>query len=268
MSGLMQDKVAIVSGAGVVGGLGHESALLLAKEGAKVVIGARTEDALNDAAKTIEDAGGTVLAVPTDISDPDACARIVDAAISEFGRVDTLVNNAFTASPRGGLADADLSDWRKLFDVNFFGSAQMMQQVIPHMKEQGSGSIVNVLAHIIFKPHQHKIAGMTAYACSKNALYALTQATAVELAPFGIRVNAHVPGYMDGPSVRGSFERLRADSASAFAQAEEKVLDGIPLGVIPPSDDCAKAVLFFASDELSRVITGQSLLVNGGEVMR
>jgi NAD(P)-dependent dehydrogenase (short-subunit alcohol dehydrogenase family) len=267
MPGLMQDKVAIVSGAGQVGGLGHESALLLAKEGAKVVISARTESALKDSARSIEQAGGTVLAVPTDVTDPAQCARLVDATVNEFGGVDCLVNNAFAANPRGGLVDADLDGWRDVFEVNYWGSARLMQLVIPHMKMRGGGSIVNILAHIIFKPQRIPETGMTAYACSKNALYTLTQGLALEVAEFGIRVNSHVPGFMDGPSVRGSFERLKAEG-KAWASAEEAVLDMIPQRKIPPTEDCAKAVLFFASDELSRVITGQSLMVNGGEAMR
>lgn len=267
MTGLMQGKVAIVSGAGAVGGLGHESALVLAKEGAKVVIAARTEASLKEAARTIEQAGGTVLAVPTDISDPGSCARLVEATIAEFGQIDTLVNSAFTASPRDLFAGTDLNEWRKLFDVNFFGTAQLIQQVIPHMKKRETASIVNILAHIIFDTRKTLDNGMLAYSCSKNALNTLTQVLALELAPFGIRVNSHVPGYMDGPSVRKSFERLRNDPNVGIHKDEQAVIDGIPLGFIPTSEDCAKAVLFFASDDLSRAVTGQALLVNGGEVL-
>ncbi|MFG2940339.1 SDR family oxidoreductase [Streptomyces sp. NPDC048282] len=267
MPGLMQDKVAIVSGAGQVGGLGHESALLLAQEGAKVVISARSESALRESAKSIEEAGGTVLAVTTDITDADQCARLVDATVAEFGQVDCLVNNAFNASPRGLLGDADLDAWRGVFEVNFWGTARLCQLVLPHMKARRSGSIVNVLAHIIFKPQRVPETGMFAYACSKNALYTLTQALALEVAEYGIRVNSHVPGYMDGPSVRSSFDRLKQQDAKAWAATEEAVLDMIPQHRIPPTRECAKAVLFFASDELSSVITGQALLVNGGEAL-
>ncbi|MFC8512756.1 SDR family NAD(P)-dependent oxidoreductase [Streptomyces sp. NPDC057257] len=267
MPGLMQDKVAIVSGAGQVGGLGHESALLLAQEGAKVVVSARSEEGLKASAKSIEEAGGTVLAVPTDITDPAQCARLVDATVAEFGRVDCLVNNAFNASPRGMLGDADLDAWRGVFEVNFWGSARLCQLVLPHMKAQRSGSIVNVLAHIIFKPQRIPDTGMFAYACSKNALYTLTQALALEVAEYGIRVNSHVPGYMDGPTVRDSFERLKQQDEKAWATAEGAVLDMIPQRRIPPTRECAKSVLFFASDQLSSVVTGQALLVNGGEAL-
>lgn len=269
MPGLMENKVAIVSGAGQIGGLGHESALLMAKEGAKVVISARTESALKDSAATIENAGGTVLAVPCDVGDPAQSSHLVEATVAEFGTVDVLINNAFASRPRGGFADADLEAWKAVFDVNFWGAAHLTQAVIPHMKAQRSGSIVNVLAHIIFKPQKIASTGMFAYTCSKNALYSLTQGLALELGPFGIRVNSHVPGYMDGPTVRSGFDRVAKaqflDSA-VNAVTEDAVLADIPMGEIPPTADCAQAVLFLASD-LSRVITGQALLVNGGEVL-
>ncbi len=267
MPGLMQDKVAIVSGAGQVGGLGHESALLLAREGATVVIAARSQEGLAESAASIEDAGGKVLAVRTDIADPAQCEELVRTTVAEFGRVDCLVNNAFNASPRGLLAEADLDAWRGVFEVNFWGSARLCQLVLPHMKAQRSGSIVNVLAHIIFKPQRIPPTGMFAYACSKSALYTLTQGLALEVAEYGIRVNAHVPGYMDGPSVRSSFERLEREGKGSWATEEQAVLEMIPQRRIPTTAECAKSVLFFASDELSSVVTGQALLVNGGEAL-
>jgi NAD(P)-dependent dehydrogenase (short-subunit alcohol dehydrogenase family) len=255
---LLEGKVVIVSGVGP--GLGREIAVALAREGAAVVMGARTEPYLEEVASDIERSGGRVRYARTDITDVDQCQGLVASALRAFGRVDCLVNNAFRFDAFQAFEDVDLAEWRRIFDVNVFGSLQLTKQVVPPMKAQGGGSIVFINSMIIRKilPRQG------GYAASKAALMTAAQVLAKELGPYHIRVNSVVPGWMWGPSVEGWFQARAARGVSVQEQYDAIARD-IPLGIIPTDDDCAKAVVFFASD-LSAVVTGQSLDVNGGEV--
>lgn len=255
---LLSDKVAIVSGVGP--GLGKEIALALAREGASVVLGARTEPFLKEVAGEIEAAGGRALPVPTNIVDRDQCRRIVEAAVGTFGRVDCLVNSAFRPDVFQLFEDVDLNAWRKIFEVNVFGSLQLTQAVVPTMKAQGGGSIVfiNSMAMRKVLPLQG------GYASSKGALMTAAQVLAKELGPHGIRVNSVVPGYMMGPSVELYLDMLASAHGTTREDEHARIAAEIPLGFIPPDDDVANAVVFFASD-LSAVVTGQALDVNGGE---
>ena len=255
---LLQDKVAVVSGVGP--GLGKEIALALVREGASVVMGARTEAYLRELADEIDRAGGQVAFAPTDITDVEQCRRLVGTAVDRFGRVDALVNNAFVPDAFELFEDVDLDKWRHIFDVNVFGSLQLTKEVIGPMKAQGGGSIVFINSMVIRKiiPHQG------GYAASKGALMTAAQVLAKELGPHRIRVNSVVPGWMWGPSVEGLFQ-WRARKGPSVQEQYDAVAKDIPLGLIPPDDDCANAVVFFVSD-LAAVVTGQALDVNGGEV--
>ena len=255
---LLQDKVAVVSGVGP--GLGKEIALALVREGASVVMGARTESYLNELADEIDGACGQVAFAPTDITDVEQCRRLVRTAVERFGRIDALVNNAFVPDAFELFEDVDLDKWRHIFDVNVFGSLQLTQEVIGPMKAQGGGSIVFINSMVVRKvlPHQG------GYAASKGALMTAAQVLAKELGPHHIRVNSVVPGWMWGASVEGWFHH-RAKKGPSVQEQYDAVAKDIPLGLIPPDDDCANAVVFFLSD-LAAVVTGQALDVNGGEV--
>jgi len=256
---LLKDKTAIVSGVGP--GLGKEVALAFVREGASVVIGARRESYLREVAAELEALGGTVRYVPTDVSDPDQCRRMVDVTLDELGRVDVLVNNAFAPDVFQPFDSVDLDAWRHIMDVNLFGSLQLTGEVIEPMKAAGGGSIVFVNSMITRKvlPLQG------GYATSKGALLTAAQVLAKELGPHRIRVNSVVPGYMWGPSVEIYLKILEQQDGRPAQQHYDEIASHIPLGFIPPDEDCANAVVFFASD-LSAVVTGQSLDVNGGEV--
>ena len=255
---LLKDKVAVVSGVGP--GLGKEIALALVREGASVVMGARTESYLSELADEINGAGGQVAFAPTDITDVEQCRRLVGTAVDRFGRVDALVNNAFVPDAFELFEDVDLDKWRHIFDVNVFGSLQLTQEVIGPMKAQGGGSIVFINSMVVRKvlPHQG------GYAASKGALMTAAQVLAKELGPHHIRVNSVVPGWMWGASVEGWFHH-RAKKGPSVQEQYDAVAKDIPLGLIPPDRDCANAVVFFLSD-LAAVVTGQALDVNGGEV--
>lgn len=257
---LLKDKVVIVSGIGP--GLGQELAFASAREGAEVVLAARTEAFLKQVDERVREMGARTLVCPTDISVREQCKRLVDVTVSEFGRVDVLINSAYTPGRFALFEDTDLDDWRKTVDVNLFGSLGLSQEVVPHMKQQGGGSIVMVNTMVQKKP----LPLQGGYATSKGALATAARMMAKELGPFGIRVNSVFMGWMWGPPV----ESYVKGAARRGGVSEEEIVAGItrdiPLGTIPDDADCANAVIFFASD-LSRVITGAGLDVNGGEFM-
>ena len=258
---LVQDKVSIISGIGP--GLGQELAYVFAREGSDVVLAARTEAKLRQVADEIAKRWPErrTLVCPTDISDRAQTQRLVDATMSEFGRIDCLVNSAYLPPTFTMFEDADFDDWRRSYDVTVFGTLQLTQQVIPHMKAAGGGSIVFVNSMIQKKP----LPTQSGYATSKGALTAAARMLAKELGSHGIRVNSTFMGWMWGPPVEGYVEYLASQGRSREDVIAEITKD-IPLGIIPDDADCANAVAFLASD-LARVITGAELDVNGGEIM-
>lgn len=256
---LLENKRCIVSGIGP--GLGREIALAFAREGADVALGARTESTLEQVKGEVEALGRKAVVSRTDITDQGECDGLVAACVDAFGGVDVVVHNAFAPDVFQMFEDVDLQAWRTMMDVNLFGSLQLTKSVIPVMKEQRSGSIVFVNSMIVRKvlPLQG------GYATSKGALMTAAQVLAKELGPYKIRVNSIVPGWMWGPSVEGYFKMMEAQTGKTVQESYDEIASAITLGEIPPDDDCANAAVFFASD-MSSVITGQALDVNGGEV--
>jgi len=254
---LLTDKVVIVSGIGP--GMGREIALACAREGADVALAARTESALEDVAGAVRALGRRALCVPTDIGKADDCARLAERTATELGRIDVLVNNAFRSDPTGLVESADLDGWRKILEVNLLGSVRLTQAVIPTMKAQRRGSIVmiNSMSMRIIEP------GMGGYAASKGALMAATQTLAKELGPHGIRVNSVVPGYIWSAKMEAFFRYTAQSTGRTFEEVHAGVESQTALRHIPDSAEIADTVVFFASD-LSRVVTGQALDVNGG----
>lgn len=254
---LLQNRVAIVSGIGP--GMGRDISMALAREGADMVLAARGADKLAAVADEVRALGRRAVPVPTDIARAADCQQLVDTAIAELGRIDVLVNNAFKGGVEPLFADADLAEWRKVFDVNVFGSLQLTQAVVPHMRRQGGGSIVfiNSMSMRVIEP---RFAG---YASSKGALMIAAQSLARELGPDRIRVNTVVPGYIWGAALAGYFQSLAAQQGVTPEAVYDQIAARTALRHIPTSAEIADAVLFFASD-LSRVVTGQALDVNGG----
>ncbi len=254
---LLKGRIAIVSGIGP--GVGKEVAYAFAREGADVVLAARTASALDEVALGIQKRRQKALCVPTDIAKPDDCARLVELAVKQFGRVDVLVNNAFLTHPWGPIESADFDAWRKILDVNLFGSLRLSQLVIPHMRRQGGGSIVmvNTMSMRIIEPN------VGGYASSKAALMTATQTLAKEVGPDGIRVNSIVPGYIWSDKMEAYFRHLAQQQSRSYDDVRKDVTERTALHHIPTSAEIADTVVFFASD-LSRACTGQALDVNGG----
>jgi len=256
---LLDGKVMVVSGVGP--GLGREIAAAAAREGASVMMGARTEANLKAAAAEIDPSGERVGWEVTDITDESQCKRLCDVAAEKFGKVDALANCAALDSVFGGVQEADFDEWRKVFDTNVVGSLQMTRAAVPHLKKQG-GAIVFVGSQGMFWPPKGFF--QTAYQSSKASLVASVYHLAAELGPDKIRVNTVVPTWMWGPPVEGYVN----STAEAQGIPPEQVIAGItanmPLGEIPTDGDVADAVIFFASDR-ARMITAQTLMVNAGE---
>jgi NAD(P)-dependent dehydrogenase (short-subunit alcohol dehydrogenase family) len=257
---LLENKIAIVSGIGP--GMGRDIALAFAREGANLALGARSAEYLESVAKEVRALGRRALALPTDITNLADCARLVGAAEEELGGIDVLVNNAYHPGTYELFESSDLERWRAPVEVNLFGSLRLTQEVVPRMKKRGGGSIVFVNSMIV----RDVLPTMASYAASKGALLAAAQGLARELGPHHIRVNSVLPGYIWGATLEGYF-KMMADARKVTPQTVyDEVAAKIALGKIPSSEEIAGAVLFFASD-LSRVVTGQSLDVNGGQIM-
>ena len=256
---LLSERVAVVSGIGP--GLGRAVALSLAREGAGVVLLARSQDAAQAVAAEIEASGRRALALSADITDAHACTSALKRTLEAFGRVDVLVNNAFSTGPMQPIEGADiLKSWRAPFKVNVFGTLQISQIFAGAMKSRQQGSIVmiNSLAA------RQVTRDLAAYGASKAALLHATKALATELGPHGVRVNSVVPGHIDGPGlavyIQMEAQRLSVTETEARAQIAAQGA----LGRIATPEQVADAVLFFASD-LSGAITGQALDVNCGQ---
>jgi NAD(P)-dependent dehydrogenase (short-subunit alcohol dehydrogenase family) len=239
------NKTAVVTGA--ASGLGKATCVRLAEEGAKTAILDLDETGSQQVCAEIQAKQKDCLSVKADVSQRDevfaAIARIAD----HFGRIDILVNSAGISVP-GTTEQVTEELWNRTIDVNLRGTFWCAQAVAPHMKRQGYGKIVNftsrhVLGSPISRPH---------YASSKGGIVALTRDLAMELAPYGINVNAVGPGLMDTPLGH----HLDRDQLEAIVR-------GIPLGRIGHPLDVANAVLFLVSDEAS-YITGQVLYICGG----
>jgi NAD(P)-dependent dehydrogenase (short-subunit alcohol dehydrogenase family) len=259
MSGLLRDRVAVVSGIGP--GMGRDVSLALAREGADLVLAARTASKLAAVAAEVRAAGRRALEVPADITRVEDCRRLVERARAEYGRVDVLVNNAFDMGGFVRMEDATADDLLRPLRVNLIGSLQLTHEVLPLMKAQGRGSIVMINSMII----RDVLPNMGPYGASKAALMAATQGLAREVGVHGIRVNSVVPGYIWGPSLQAYFAHQAAQRGVDPQAVYDEVAAQTALRHLPTSEEIADAVVFFASD-LSRVITGQSLDVNGGHV--
>jgi NAD(P)-dependent dehydrogenase (short-subunit alcohol dehydrogenase family) len=248
----LQGKVCIVTGAG--SGIGRASALLFAEEGASVVVADVDAPAGQATVDDIQARGGRALASMVDVTDPQQTAALAETTERTFGRIDVLFNNAGVAGV-GTVEETSLELWDRVIDVNVRGVFLVSRAVVPVMVRQRSGSIINMSSAIA----QTGLARRASYAASKGAVLALTKSMQVDYAPYGIRVNALMPGTILTPFVERYLRESYADPEEGLAAIRGRQLTG-ELG---RAEDVAHAALYLASDE-SRFVMGSGLVVDGG----
>jgi NAD(P)-dependent dehydrogenase (short-subunit alcohol dehydrogenase family) len=200
----------------------------------------------------------------TDIAEDDACTALAALAVERYGRIDAVVHVAALDSYFGGLADADFASWRRVLDVNLIGTLQLTRACLPALKERGGSVVIIGTQSAIAAPSQVRQA---AYAASKGALTSAMYSMARELGPDRIRVNTVLPGWMWGPAVEMYVQWTAGTEEVPEEQVRGRLAERMALPELATDGDVAEAALFFASDR-ARSITGQSLLVNAGEIMR
>jgi NAD(P)-dependent dehydrogenase (short-subunit alcohol dehydrogenase family) len=224
-----------------------------------VVLAARTASRLDEVAKEVTALGRRGLAVPADLTDPDAAAHLVEAALDEFGRVDALVYNALAMPPIADLATVGLDAVQAGFDANVVAALRLTRLFIPALAES-AGSVVMISSMVV----RYSQRTMGPYKLAKAALLAMAQSLATELGPQGIRVNSVAPGHIWGDSLKWYFGYLAHKRGVDAQVVYDETAAGIDLGRLPEPDEIADAALFLASD-LARAVTGQCLDVNCGE---
>jgi NAD(P)-dependent dehydrogenase (short-subunit alcohol dehydrogenase family) len=257
---LLAGTVVVVSGVGP--GLGRSIALASARAGADVVLAARTSSRLDEVAKEVTALGRRGVAVPADITDDESAARLAEAALAAFGRVDTLVHNAFAMPPLTSLADADLDAIRAAVETNAVAALRLTRLFTPALAAS-RGSVVMINSAVL----RHSRPGFGGYKMAKAALLALAQSLASELGPQGIRVNSVAPGYIWGDSLKWYFGYLARQRGVDAQQVYDETAAAIDLRRLPEPDEVGDAVVFLASP-MARAITGQCLGVDCGEYHR
>src|SRR3984957_5602533 len=258
---ILEGKTVLVTGVG--NGLGRECAASALRDGANVVLAARTAETLATIGAELDPTGERVDTHPTDITDPESCASLVESAQSRFGSVDALIQVAAYENVWGGLYDLRFEAWRKAFETNVLGALTVIRPVAEAMKAGGGGSIVLIGSQSMFQPALPQ----SGYAASKGALLSTMYYLADELGADNIRCNMVVPSWMWGPNV----EMYVTGTADNQGISTEEVLEGIvgkfPLRRMTEDGEVADVAAFFASDH-AKAVTGQHLMVNSGEMMR
>lgn len=250
MASLLENRVAIVTGAGR--GLGAATAQLLAGAGAATVLTARTEEQIDAVAGRIQQAGGEALAVPADISRPEAVKALVDRCMREFGRIDVLVNIAGTVAGLGKPTwEVRSEEWRALVDTNVTGPFLLCQTAVPVMLHQGSGRILMLTSTSAERPT--RAAGP--YGLSKAAVNQLVRTLALELDRTGVTVNAFNPG----PAATATLDRVTQALWPGAAAARRRALDRTP-------EEAARMILWLCSTEMAHV-TGEVFYWNDPDVV-
>ena len=248
-------KVALVTGA--ASGMGRATSLAFAAAGAAVLAVDIDGDGAERTVAEIADSGGRAEAVRADVSDADAVAAMVGAAVAAFGRLDHAVNNAAIEGESGPLADIDDGEFDRIIAINLRGVYLCMKHELRQLLAQGDGgTIVNLASTNAFRPQPHQ----AAYTASKHGVLGLTRQAAMDYAGRGIRINAICPGAIDTPMLRGAMERRGRDPQETAARLSS-------LGRFGEVDEIARAALWLSSDASSFTV-GHALAVDGGYLAR
>ena len=256
----LKGKVALVLAASK--GLGRASAAALAAEGASVAIGARNRQTLEKTTKDIElETGSRVLAVPTDVTREKELEIIVAATVQEFGYIDILVNNA-GGPPSGTFDTVGDEQWQSAFELNFLSAVRLVRLVLPHMRQRGSGRIINIVSTSVKEP----IEGLLLSNATRMAVVGLAKTLSLELAPDNITVNNVCPGrFLTDRLRQGHMIKEKIARGMSEAEALRSVAQDIPMGRIGKPEELAALVAFLASEQAG-YITGTTIQVDGGLV--
>ena len=246
----LRDKVAIVTGARR--GMGRTHALALAKAGAKVVVADISLEDCQKVVKEIEKNKGEALAVKCDVAEKEEVEEMVKKAVEKFGKVDILVNNAGICQFKPFL-DLTEEEWDRTLNINLKGYFLCAQAAAKEMAKQKSGVIINI-ASVAMGQVGVGIPNIVHYCASKGGVVGMTEALAVELAPYNIRVNAISPGMIETPMI---------DPIKKDPKVAEAMLDRVPMKRVGKPEEVSNLVLFLASDE-SSYMTGSTVVIDGG----
>jgi NAD(P)-dependent dehydrogenase (short-subunit alcohol dehydrogenase family) len=237
---------------GALTGIGRATALAFAREGARVVVSGRRDDAGQALAAELRALGADAEYVRSDVRSEDDVRALVDKTLTRFGRLDVAINNAGTEGKPGPVTEQSCDTYAATFDTNVLGTLLSMKHELRVMQAQGSGSIVNLSSTMGSKAAP----GASVYTASKHAVEGLTKSAALEAAGFGVRVNAVAPG----PIETGMLNRLTGN-----ADRKSSLISGVPLKRAGKPEEVAQTIVFLASDK-APFITGQIIGVDGGKL--
>ncbi len=246
----MSAQIVLITGA--LTGIGRATALAFAREGAKLVVSGRRDDAGTALVKELRGLGVEAEFVRADVRHEDDVRKLVDQTVARFGRLDVAVNNAGTEGTPGLVTDQTAESYAAIFDTNVLGVLLSLKHELRVMQPQGKGSIINLSSAL----GKIGVTGGSVYVASKHAVEGLTKSAALEAAPSGVRVNAVAPGPVET-------DMLTRFTGSAKNKAG--LISGVPLKRAGTAEEIAETILFLGSDK-APFITGQTIGVDGGKL--
>ena len=255
----LKGKVAIVTGASQ--GIGQAIALAFAREGARVVLAARSRANLEGTAKKVAALAGTSLVVPTDVTDEGQARALIGRTLAEYGTLDVLVNNSGIAGPTKPVEEVTKEEWEECMSVNVTGMFLCSKYVVPVMKRNRRGRIINVSSISGKRPLPNR----TPYTASKMAVIGFTRTLAFELGEYGVTVNAICPGATEGPRITNVIENMAKVGNISYEEAEKTFTGPAALKSLVRAEDHAALCVFLASEEAAHM-TAQDINVTAGLV--
>lgn len=247
---MMKDKAGLVTGAG--SGIGRAGALAFAKNGARVLVSDIDEASGRETVEIITESGGEAVFFQCDVSDEEQVKGLVDATVSNFGKLDFAFNNAGMNGVFAPIGETDSATWDRVMKVNLYSTFYCLKHEVNSMLKTGGGAIVNTASAAGLVG----IANNAPYTASKFGVVGMTRNAAMDYGPLGIRINALTPGSTTSPMMKNAFEQNPPEF-------RERILSAIPMRGLAEPEDQADAVVWLCSDQ-SRMVTGISLAVDGG----